>query len=54
VITLQIKRMKSLVKGFPDCPDYYISPEHAYEEQMTSMLIEVAKAKVENPDITDI
>lgn len=44
--------MKKLSKGFSDCPEHDISPEHAWQEQSTSMLIEIAQAKVEDPDLS--
>jgi hypothetical protein len=53
LITLYVTNLQSKVSIADKCPKESVTPEYAYQEQKVLTLIEIVKAKKENPDITD-
>lgn len=52
IVTLQVANLQSQIAVAGNCPEEPITPEKAYSEQKLKTLIEIVKAKKENPSIS--
>ena len=52
VVTLEVANLQSKVDVAKNCPEEEITPEKAYNEQTIYTLIEIVKAKKENPALS--